>query len=360
MQPSPRLRSRVRALTGVAVVGTLLLAACSSSDDAAPATSPAPTTAAPDTTAPPETTEAPDTTAPPEATAPPDTTAAPETTAPPAPACPDRSGPGLPAGETVATIEVDGREREYAVYVPEGVDADSPTPLVFNLHGRGSDRVQQAIYGGFQPLADRDGILLVHPQGITPEGQGAQQWNFAGLLDDSYSDEAFIVAILDELAERTCVDRSRVYATGMSSGGFMSSALACLRGDVFAAVAPVAGSIFPGDACAASPAVPFMTFHGTDDATVGFEQFGIAGIAADWAAHNGCGTEPAEEQIGNVTVVRYPCEVDAETVLYVAEGGGHSWPGSPFDIASLGPVNRDIDATELIWEFFASHERQPG
>jgi polyhydroxybutyrate depolymerase len=256
----------------------------------------------------------------------------------------------------VIFIEVDGREREYALYVPESLDTENPAPLVFNLHGRGSDRFQQSIYGGFLPLADRDGVLLVHPQGIVPEGQTAQQWNFAQFFDTSYSDEEFLLAVIEDVAEQVCVDRNRIFSTGMSSGGMMSSTLACLHGDVFAAVAPVAASIYLSDRCGGGPEVPFLTFHGTNDQVVAFgEPFDIAGVAESWAEHNGCELAADEEQIGDVTKREFDCDDDAETAIYVVDGGGHTWPGSPIEIGAPGDTTQDVSATELIWEFFARH-----
>jgi polyhydroxybutyrate depolymerase len=44
-------------------------------------------------------------------------------------------------------------------------------------------------------------------------------------------------------------------------------------------------------------------------------------------------------------------------LLYAVIGGGHTWPGSPVEIASLGPTTHEIDASQLIWAFFAAHPR---
>jgi polyhydroxybutyrate depolymerase len=260
-----------------------------------------------------------------------------------------------PPGDVIVEITSDERTREYALTVPSTLDATSPTPVVFNLHGRGSDRVQQFFYGAFGPLAERDGWLLVHPQGITPDGQSAQQWNFSQVFDTGYSDEAFILAIIDDIADRVCIDRTRIFSTGMSSGGFMSSSLACRHPDVFAAVAPVAGSA-AGTECGDDRPVPFLTLHGTNDDVVAFgAPFDIAGTASAVAARNGCADDAAETRTGAVVERRWTCDESAETVLYVVEEGGHTWPGSPIDVPGLGATNRDVSATEIIWEFFGRH-----
>jgi polyhydroxybutyrate depolymerase len=43
-------------------------------------------------------------------------------------------------------------------------------------------------------------------------------------------------------------------------------------------------------------------------------------------------------------------------VLYKVTGGGHTWPGGSFQPeALLGKTCRSIDATALMWDFFAQH-----
>ena len=51
---------------------------------------------------------------------------------------------------------------------------------------------------------------------------------------------------VDDIASRLCIDRQRVFAAGMSNGGYMSHRLACEASDTFAAVAPVAEALTAG------------------------------------------------------------------------------------------------------------------
>ena len=97
-------------------------------------------------------------------------------------------------------------------------------PVVFNFHGFGSNAKQQMVYGNFKPLADRDDFLIV-----APDGQGSSRhFNLqgeAGLQDDV----AMVNALLDHIEATFCVDTKRVFSTGMSDGGAMTSVLASPR-----------------------------------------------------------------------------------------------------------------------------------
>jgi polyhydroxybutyrate depolymerase len=48
-------------------------------------------------------------------------------------------------------------------------------------------------------------------------------------------------------------------------------------------------------------------------------------------------------------------ENGADVVLYVIHGGGHSWPGSARNYRKLGETTRDIDADDVMWDFFVRH-----
>jgi poly(3-hydroxybutyrate) depolymerase len=46
------------------------------------------------------------------------------------------------------------------------------------------------------------------------------------------------------------------------------------------------------------------------------------------------------------------CQAGADVVFYTIEGGGHGWPGAGSD---AGVTTSEIDATGVIWDFFAAH-----
>jgi polyhydroxybutyrate depolymerase len=85
----------------------------------------------------------------------------------------------------------------------------------------------------------------------------------------------------------------------------------------------------------------------------------IPQITAAWAKRNGCTAKTTEESIAaDVTRIRWACPTGDDVVLYRVQGGGHSWPGSPFSksIASaVGPTTDSISANQIMWEFFLAH-----
>ena len=82
-----------------------------------------------------------------------------------------------------------------------------------------------------------------------------------------------------------------------------------------------------------------------------------------WVAANGCRKTPTtthlpdREQDGTtVRQVRYDSGTDdAEVVLVVIAGGGHTWPGREPRLRVLGASTRDISANDMMWEFFQRH-----
>ena len=80
---------------------------------------------------------------------------------------------------------------------------------------------------------------------------------------------------------------------------------------------------------------------------------------AAWAAHNHCDPTFHDERLGSEVRKRVwtGCDEGSETVFYIIDGGGHTWPGS-IPIASLGKTTTQIDASATIWKFFQSHTLQ--
>ena len=193
--------------------------------------------------------------------------------------------------------------------------------------------------------------------------------------------------MLDQIETAVCVDTSRVYATGLSHGAMMSSMVACLMADRFAAVAPVAGAIAYTD-CHPKAVVPMMTIHGTADPILLFNggvgdlsilggpkpsstttlpppDLNGPGYPANvkaWAERNGCGATATDTPVSKeVTLRTYPCPAGADVQMYIVTGGGHAWPGSNFSKAIakvVGYTTFDIDATAVIWKFFHRFQRR--
>jgi polyhydroxybutyrate depolymerase len=289
------------------------------------------------------------------------TTTVPTTTST-APAC--TAKPHTP-GQFSQTFEFQGVARTYQIYVPRLYVATTRVPLVFDFHGFGSNAIEQMVYGNFKPLADRNDFLIV-----APDGQGANRhFNLSG-EKGLQNDVAMVLALLDHIEATLCVDAARVYSTGMSDGGAMTSVLACVASNRFAAFGPVAVQLSP-PSCGTHP-VAMVAFHGTADAVVPYNGgkvncCGGAVVAstpkamAGWAAHDHCAAKFTDVRLGTEVERRTwsGCTATSNVVLYSIDGGGHTWPGS-IPVARLGMTTQQIDASATIWAFFLAHPLQNG
>ena len=270
----------------------------------------------------------------------------------------------------------DGLKRTYHLHVPSSYDKTKPMPLLIALHGSKGDGKSMVglTKGGFNTISDRERVIVVYPNGIKErwnDGRVAHR-DRGGVIDDV----GFISDLIDYLAQELNLDRRRVYATGMSSGAILSHRLACDLSEKIAAIAPVAGGIAESVVSACSPPRPVavLAMNGTEDPTWKGGRVGLPGqkrqlLSATatvqfWAKKNGCQSVPEVawepdrdlEDGTRVKVETYPCRDGAEVVLYAVEGGGHTWPGGkPYLPRIVGRTSRDIDANEVIWDFFKRH-----
>ena len=274
----------------------------------------------------------------------------------------------ISAQQTInASITHDGIERDYILYVPEIYDGSTAVPLVLNFHGFGSSASQQMFYGDFRDIADTEGFLLVQPEGTTFIGN--QFWNvgFPG-LSSTIDDVGFTEALIDELATLYTIDLDRVYATGMSNGGFMSFLLACQLSEKIAAVASVTGSMTQDtfDDCNAQLPTPVLQIHGTEDDVVLYNEnnlsLPIPDVISYWVDHNNCETTPTTTTLPDLDVsdgstIEYSVYEDGDNGITTEHmkviGGGHTWPGSVLNSAG---TNQDIDASMEIWLFFSRYD----
>lgn len=227
-------------------------------------------------------------------------------------------------------LGVGGETRRWLLDLPAG-PTDRPFPVVLDFHGfRGSAR-RLRWWTGFAKLAHRAGFIAVHPDGhdgVRLLGTTGRGWDFR---PGETRDLGFVEALLDTLERERCVDRRRVFATGMSNGGFLANLLGCVLAERVAAVAPVAGALALGD-CRPSRPVPVLLVYGRGDRVVRPEM--IEGARDWWAEVAGCAA-PAE---------RDGCLHYAGCELVACAGTqGHWWPR---------------DATERIWRFFQAHPRE--
>ena len=288
---------------------------------------------------------------------------------------PIRRAPGLPAGDITRTLTHAGRERRYILHVPESLDRRQPAALVFVFHG-GSGNAESAIHmTQFNQVADQHGFLVVYPNGTGAlSSDTLLTWNggacCAYAQANNVDDVGFARAMVADLQTLIPIDRRRVYAAGMSNGGLLSHRLGCEAADLFAAIAPVAGTL-NFSPCVPTRPVSVIMFHGTADehlpynggvgpkSFVGVDFASVQESVELWTAFDGCSPEPQTAAFDDIQHRAWRnCAGGAEVELYTIVGGGHAWPGGN----SSGRPGADqptqtISASQLIWEFFAAHAR---
>jgi polyhydroxybutyrate depolymerase len=281
---------------------------------------------------------------------------------------------GSAATQVTGTVEVGGSVRSYRLHVPAGPGPTGPMALVVALHGGGDNGASLQSHVGLDAIADREGFLVVYPDGCGRLDHILLTWNAGNCcgyaLDEEVDDVAFIRALVEHLSTTYSIDLHRVYVTGISNGGMMSYRLACEASDLLAAVAPVVGAL--SVECEPPEPVSVLAIHGTADQHVLFG--GGAPVASFdthervdrsvhytltfWAARDGCSLEPDREQAGVVIHEVYPdCPTGLGVELLAIDGGGHVWPGTSNVSSERDEISQALDAGEALWAFFKAHPK---
>jgi len=271
----------------------------------------------------------------------------------------------------VASLVHKEEKRRYIVYTPPAYQADKQQswPVVFNFHGGGMSMAEQMLYTGMNRAADRHRFIVVYPLGIKNDWNVGFGMPYLGGSDDV----GFIEALLEKLKKDYRVDPARVYATGLSRGGFFALRLAADLPHSFAAVASVGGPMpepvvqhhtKPGK-------VGVMLIHGTADKVVAYDGKATGYLSAMdshryWVKRNGLEDAPEQARTFDAdgadgTEVGYREQGNGEVrvALVTVKDGGHTWPGADaFNVGlPIGKTTRDVDANELMWQFFNRHRR---
>ena len=116
--------------------------------------------------------------------------------------------------------------------------------------------------------------------------------------------------------------------------------------------------------CQPNVALTILTWN--DESTRAFAGLAFATAPSTlerWAQSDGCAAPAHLTQLtASVRRLHYDgCQGGSTVELYVVDGGGHTWPGSEFSKLSesvLGPTTSEIDANQIIWDFFQAHPKR--
>ena len=295
----------------------------------------------------------------------------------------------LAPGDHAFALTHQNLKRSYLVHLPPQAAARRALPVVLSFHGGGSNAEVMRAYTRMDAAADRDGYIAVYPNGSSGYQGRFLTWNAGNCCGPAMAlqidDVGFALAVLDDLAARTPVDPSRVYATGLSNGAMMAYRLAAEASERVAAVAGVAGAMSLARFAPSRP-VPVLHIHSTQDHIARFDGgVGPPRTIADtrmfhtpveealrqWLDHNGCPAKPAaleaiEGEKGTpdaahsaIRRVYRPCRDRVEVVLLQLYGAGHVWPGGVRDYNPqlLGTGTAVVDANAEIWKFVSRYRR---
>jgi polyhydroxybutyrate depolymerase len=246
--------------------------------------------------------------------------------------------------------------------------------MILFFHGNGENTLDAVRRYGVREEAERAGMIAVFPNGSPAplvNGQpGCCGWNDGRPIWGDFQppdDVSFVSQLLDLLIGKYNVDPNRVFAAGMSNGGFMTFRLACELSDRFAAIAVGSG---PRDdsSCSITHPLSVLEFHGTDDPLLPYQGFVSArgvpipapvDVVKFWSAFDGCPSNPDTSMVTSVVEERAyaPCRNGTEVRLYTTTGGHHCWPGAGYTDCT-GDVDLSLKATPLMVSFFLAHPRQ--
>lgn len=317
-------------------------------------------------------------------------------------------------------------DRNYFVNLPPGFPDGAPYPVILVLHGAGSEgpEIARTTCRGLTP-SDRPslfdptclhemaaGAITVYPNGAINTsdpydftGEYRRNWNAGGdetvggeyykcvtgtACENGANDVAYLMDVLFDLGSRYPIDRTRVYAAGLSNGAGMVHRLACEAPLRIGGVVAIAGTSHQHvvnlaadrESCRTRGNVGIMQIYGDGDlisppeggpsplfpeagSLVSVEESfeGFVGVPG-WVDRNGCMPVPVVEPIpdsvpldgtfGGERLIYTGCD-RGDVVVTRIDGAGHTWPdGWQYATALLiGPTTRDLSANEEILDFFS-------
>ncbi len=288
-------------------------------------------------------------------------------------------------------VQIGGGTRPFRVHLPTNHNKSRATPVVLIFAGLKMSGESMIAVTGLSGTANRNNFIAVYCESSGGEWED-------GMKNQRHDDVGYVDAVITRLAQTTAIDTHRVYAVGLSNGGYFAQLLACSLPDKIAATAVVASTGME-QALNRSPAVkamPIVFFLGTDDPLINWGDgkpksvgkyasklgqteidpallslvryggwFAVPDLINFWTTHNRCQGAPRtiyEPDRDPKDGMRVKKEIwgtrGNEVVLYTIEGGAHTWPGCIL-LAGKRQAQccQDINTGEEIWDFFKTQSR---
>ncbi|MDB5973173.1 MAG: Polyhydroxybutyrate depolymerase [Hydrocarboniphaga sp.] len=266
------------------------------------------------------------------------------------------------------TITYQGVSRSVLYFKPTAAST-TKVPLLVMLHYNGGTPEAMSTLTEVQELVRDYGIWVALP----PVADGS--WHDDPTDTSTTDDVGFLTTLIETSVASYPVDVKRVYMTGFSDGAMMTLRYACDRPDKIAAAAAVSGVMLKSlvSVCGSpSFATPMAMINGTADTIVKYSpgkyaiSISVPDSAKHWAKINGCGAAPVVSNLADiapsdgttVTLTAYlGCATGDSVDLYTVNNGGHTWPGSPYNLNYQGKTTFDIDGTLTVWNFVKGFSR---
>jgi predicted esterase len=225
----------------------------------------------------------------------------------------DGSCPTFVEGENTA-FQSAGLNRTIQIRLP----ADPlGAPVVFGWHWLGGTATEIITWLGLNTMVDEGAIV------IAPESSGlTYEWDYMSVSDSV--DATLFDDLLWCLWEQYQVDDKRIYATGMSAGGLMTTFLIIARSEQLAAAVPFSGGLYAHAYQSPAESIPVMLVWGGPSDTYGSFSFDVAsqdfsdGLQADGhfvveCEHTGGHTIPnGADDMAWLFFQDHPKSIDAE------------------------------------------------
>ncbi|MBB1520123.1 extracellular catalytic domain type 1 short-chain-length polyhydroxyalkanoate depolymerase [Aquipseudomonas guryensis] len=261
-------------------------------------------------------------------------------------------------------MQVNGTTRSYKLYVPS--NAPGPLPLMIVMHGGLGNADETERTTGMNRVASSNQFMVAYPNGTgTRLMKKRRTWN-AGkccgqAAEQNVDDVQFIHGMLADIAKHHPLDRSRVYATGISNGAMMAYRLACEIPQDIAAIIPVSGTLALNN-CSGAKSVAVLHIHGAKDSNVpyagGMGENAIAGVAHRSVpetlqimakAHNCTGSSEQNLPDGS-QLTSWNCPSQTPVQLRLIPNGEHVWPGGD-SRRNRKLFAGNFSASQAAWDF---------
>jgi len=247
--------------------------------------------------------------------------------------------------DTRHTLEHDGLERTYELYVPDDLADDAP--LLIALHQFSSSARAMQLLTDLNTMSDEMGLVVAYPENLNfgwNNGTADIERGYFSPDGTAPDDIGYIQALIATLADDYNIDTEQVYVVGSGNGGLMATYLACQMPEQLAGVVSVGATMweYQADTCPdTQEPIDILYMMGMQDWVYPIEgrnfqltpdrperyTIGFRDSMEFWAMRNGCELSSAYSPMNTLHVAYSNCETDVRTYMYIVAGGGSGWFG---------------------------------